>query len=245
MSADSFLIPDSIRAVGRSVTNATTSNLSHSAVELAAGVIFLPGDFNAMVVAQTDGIVEVDAPMTSQYSREVLAEIARRFPGRKVKALIVTDFMWAHMGGLREYVARGIPIYAPLGQAEIIRRVVASRHGLQPDSLARAPRPLLLRPVNGRQSMGSDLNRIELLTANRAGADYGERMLVAYLPESRILYTSDLLPSPFEENFVHEGLVAVSDIVVQEHLAVDQLLGTHLSPTPWLTISTARDSIAR
>jgi hypothetical protein len=38
--------------------------------------------------------------------------LAAARPGKRVKAVITTSTAYPHFGGLREYVARGIPVYA-------------------------------------------------------------------------------------------------------------------------------------
>jgi len=54
--------------------------------------------FNAVYVRQDDGLVIIDAPISAGYSRRVLDEAARRFPGMKVKALI-TSTSWGPLIG--------------------------------------------------------------------------------------------------------------------------------------------------
>jgi hypothetical protein len=241
--ADSFAISESIRARTPRNVAAAYGRADSPPSELADGVVLIHGIFNVVLVRQDDGIVVIEAPTTADYSRAVLHEVARRFPGRPVKAVVTTDFMWAHFGGIREYVARGIPVYAPFGQEEALRRAATSPHTIQPDSLARAPRPLQLRIVSGRTVLGAGPNRVELIYAAGLGSENGERMMVAYLPGSRLLYTSDLLPFPaYEAAFVRQGSRETFDLVQRERLSVATVFGIHVPPSPWQMVA---DTIAR
>ena len=53
----------------------------------------------------------MEAPISSGYSVKVLDFAQTKFPGMAIKAVITTSDAWPHFAGLREYVARGIPVY--------------------------------------------------------------------------------------------------------------------------------------
>jgi hypothetical protein len=232
---DSFAIADSLRARARASTG-TTPDLSRTSVELDPGVTFIPGRFNVLLVRQDDGVVVIDAPISPAYSRAVMAEANRRYPGLPIKAVVTCDFMWAHFGGVREYIARGIPVYAAMGQERVLRQIANSPHRLAPDSLWLHPIALHVHAVSGRTELRSATNRVELVYAGHPGADYGERMVVAYLPESNLLYTGDLLPTAGEANFVRQGSSAVKDLATEQHFDVKSVLGIHLPVTPWQAV---------
>ena len=85
---------------------------SRPASEIVPGIAFIPGSWNVTLVKQSDGVVIIEAPISSGYSAKVMEEAARRFPGAAIKAVITTSDAWPHLAGIREYVARGIPVYA-------------------------------------------------------------------------------------------------------------------------------------
>jgi hypothetical protein len=86
-------------------------NVKLTSVDLADGVVLHQGGYQSAAVRQRDGIVIIEAPESNAESRAVPADVATRWPGTRVKAVINTSPMWMHAGGLREYAARGIPIY--------------------------------------------------------------------------------------------------------------------------------------
>jgi hypothetical protein len=231
---DSFAIPDSLRQMALHQAPLTLD----TAHVVADGVIFIPAIWNVLLVRQPDGVVVIEPPHSPRYSRLVIAEAARRFPGVPIKAVIASDFMWSHYAGIREYVARGVHVYTPDANVADLRRILAAPHQLVPDSLARRPRPAIITGVASRLTIGAGPNRIELMPAMGPGTDYGEHMLVAYLPERRLLYASDLLPTPaFEPNFVGQGTTDVAALVARDGLVVDSVVAIHIAPRAWAPIA--------
>jgi hypothetical protein len=205
------------------------------AVNVADGVVVLPGRWYAALVRQADGVVILEAPISPEYSAQVLAEAARRFPGVPVKAVVSTSDAWPHVGGVPEYVARGVPVYALDLNRPLLERLAAAPFTLAPDSLARAPRAAEFREVSGRMTIGSGPNRIELVPARGEGS---ERMLLAYLPGRRLLYASDLLQKmPDGSFFTVEYPLEVAEAVRRERLDVDTVFAMHLSPIPFCDVT--------
>lgn len=113
---DQFLIPADVAKAYESKARKVISDLplgfpNSPPVELAQGIVQIPGNFNETLVRQSDGIVIIEAPLSSSYSSQVIAEAKKRFPGLPIKAVVSASDAWPHIGGIREYVARDIPIY--------------------------------------------------------------------------------------------------------------------------------------
>jgi hypothetical protein len=91
--------------------------------------------------------------------------------------------------------------------------------------------------VTGKTVIGSGDTRIEIYPAH---GENGERMLFAYLPSAKLLYSSDDIqrdrPNHF---FMPEYLFEVREAVRRYGLAVDRIFGMHVGPTPWSAIEDA------
>lgn len=199
--------------------------------QLAVGVVQLPGRWNVAAVEQADGIVVLDAPLSSGYSARVLDKLQALFPGKRVKAVVTTSTAYPHFGGLREYVARGIPVYATDVNTAIVERLVAAPHRLTPDALARAPRALQLTPVGGRLTLGAGPNALELIPVRR---ESGDRMLIVAIPGARLLYASDLVQRAPDGGFPGPDLLEdLHAVVTQQQLTVDRVFGFHVGATAW------------
>jgi len=205
--------------------------------EIAPGVVQIPGSWYTTLVRQDDGIVVIDAPISAGYSAQVIAECQRRFPGMPIKAVITsTAFFW-HVGGVREYAARHIPIYVRDANEDTLRRILAANRKLAPDRLARHPTKPVLRRVSDRTEIGKGRNRIIVMPISLAT----EPMLMTYIPDAGILHTGEMIqPLGPGGSFLHpESLLEIRDSVVAEHLKVDRLIGMHMSPRPWSDLEVA------
>jgi hypothetical protein len=205
--------------------------------EIGVGVVQYAGAWNVGVVEQSDGLVVVEAPIGSHYSVQVLDELARQYPSTRVKALVTTSDAWPHLGGVREYVARGITIYALDLNQPILERLLKADYGDRPDALTTTPRAPRFTWVSAKTILGSGRNRIELYPA---WEENGERMMLAFFPELRLLYTSDEIQKlPSGEYFAPEYLMEVRDVINREHLEVQTIFGMHIGAVPWAEIDAA------
>jgi hypothetical protein len=241
IAADAFAIPATVReAFARTPAgNYRTMKLGQAgagAQNLADGVLQIPGPWNVTFVTQPDGIVVIEAPISSEYSVQALDEAARRFPGVKVKAVITTSDAWPHLGGLREYVARGIPVYGLDLNRAIIDRLITANYRAAPDHLALKPVAIQFHPVSEKTTIGEGPNRIAIYPIH---GENGERMMLVHLPERRLLYTSDdIIKMRSGEYFMPSFLADTTGAIERAGIgaAIDTVFGMHLAPTPWTEI---------
>jgi hypothetical protein len=234
VAPDSIAIPDSVRAA---FSQRVTAERSASAlprltpVEISSGVVLYQGGYQSAAVRQDDGVVIIEGPESNAKSQAVLADIATRWPGARVKAVVSTSPMWMHIGGLREYAARGIPIYALDVNVPVVRALLASAHAQSPDSLARVRRAPTVRAISTLTTIGAGANRLELRPAR---GQHGSSMLLVWFPDSRLLYASDVvIPDAFEPVFTRGYAAELQRIVRRERLDVERMFAEHLPPAPW------------
>ena len=208
-----------------------TVTLGKDIQELAPGVIQIRSSWNVTIVDQGDGIVILEAPISSHYSAQVISESKLRFPGKKIKAVVTTSDSWPHLAGIREYAANGIPIYALDLSEPIVRRTLDASYTSHPDALQLAPRRQDLHFISGKTLIGAGQNRIELYPLR---GETSERQMMAYLPELRLLYGSDPFQRLGNGEFSDDQAVSeLLDAVAREHLDVDRFFMMHLGPTPF------------
>lgn len=163
-------------------------------VVIRDGIVSLRDFWTTTLVRQDDGIVVFEAHISPEYASQIIAEAHRRFPGLPIKALVLSSDPWAHLGGVREFVARGIPIYLLDSSKPFIDGFLRSPHTMHPDSLQRAPRRAIIRAVSGRTVVGAGRNQFVLYPVRGSAS---ERMVMAYFPTYRFLYGADLVsPNP-------------------------------------------------
>lgn len=112
IDAADFTIADDVRQQfvvnRRRIADVPFGNPQRPPVELAPGIVRVPANWDITEVKQDDGIVILESPLTSTYSTKAIDDARKRFGGLPIKAAITTSDSWPHIGGAREYVARGV-----------------------------------------------------------------------------------------------------------------------------------------
>lgn len=244
LDESTFQIPDeAAKAFATTATRPTGMNaltLDENRVTMVTDWITqVPGGFNIGFVRQPDGIVIFEATTTSKYSASILALAEKRHPGVPIKAVVTTSDAWPHLAGIREYVAKGIPIYALDLNVPILSRLIAAPRTISPDTLAQTPQAPKFVPVSARTTIGTGDTRIELIPVR---GEMGERMMLAWFPGAKLLYSSDLIqPGRAAGTFFMPMMLAeVASAAERENLGViERVFGMHLPPTPWDAVTAA------
>ena len=202
--------------------------------DLAPGISFFPGAWNATLVKQEDGVVVLEAPISGTYSEGVMAEAKRRYPDLKLKAVLSTSDSWPHVGGVREAVASKLPVYILDLNQPLLDRLVSAKHERNPDLLAKTPEKPLWKIVAQKTVVGRGANRMELYPLRGAST---ERQYMVYFPEHRLLYASDTLAMNDDGSLYDPELMReVMEAVEREGLEVDTVFAMHQGPMPWKTV---------
>ncbi|HEU5400098.1 MAG TPA: MBL fold metallo-hydrolase [Terriglobales bacterium] len=206
-------------------------------VEGDESLVQFVGAWNCAIVKQPDGLVILEAPISGAHTQALLAEAHKRFPNVPMKAAITTSDAWPHFGGIREIVANSIPIYAVDLNQPILTRFINAPFKQSPDTLAKSPKLAKFHWISEKTIIGSGPNRLELYPMRNAS---GERMMMVYFPQHKLLYTSDLLQSgqngPF---FMMEYVREAADAARRENLSVDRFFGMHMPMSPWTNVEKA------
>jgi hypothetical protein len=233
-----FTIPDETRQTfitnRRRITDIPFGSPQRPAAELAPGIVKVPASWDIVLVKQEDGVVIIEGPLTSSYSEKVIEDAQKRFPGAPLKAVVTTSDSWPHLGGMREYAARSIPIYALDLNVPILERLFSATFDTFPDRLARAPKTPRFHVVAGKTVVGSGANRLEIYPLRTVT---GERQMMVYFPEHALLYTSDLFTvTPDGRVFLPQEVSEGIDAAARERLAVTRAFGMHYDVMPWTKI---------
>lgn len=228
---DSFLVADSTRAAYMKGVRGGAAYFKFGdrpePPQPGGDIVRIADNWAMTLVKQDDGVVVFEAHLSEQYIKQVVTEVQRRWPGAKIKAFVLTSDPWAHLGGVREVIAMGLPIYVSAGSVPFLTSIARAPFTLHPDDLARAPKPPRFIPVSAKTVIGTGMNRIELFPV---GGAYAERMTMAYFPERRMLYGADLVfpdrapaGSPPLKTFTATPAIDLRRAVAREGLRVDSL----------------------
>jgi glyoxylase-like metal-dependent hydrolase (beta-lactamase superfamily II) len=206
-AATAFAVPPAIVAAPAPVVTAVGTT------ELAPGVTFVTGTtHNSVVIDQAGGLVVIEAPLTEQRSDAVLAKIRELFPGRRIAGVVNTHIHFDHAGGLRTYVAAGVPVITHARNAAYLRRAWAAPRTIAPDRLAASKRAARFTTFTTKLVLPDPRNPIEIHAI--AGSGHNDAFAMVFLPKAGILVEGDAwnpaaarpaTPSPLWIN-LHENI---------------------------------------
>jgi glyoxylase-like metal-dependent hydrolase (beta-lactamase superfamily II) len=195
---------------------------------------------HSLVVEQPNQLVVVEGPQSTERSRALLDTLRSRFPGKRVGALVMTHYHWDHSGGLREFVAEGIPVITLEANAAFVRRVAAAGRTVRPDLQSQRRRTPTVRPFADSLVIGAGDSRVVLY---RQPTVHAEGLLSAYVPGARVLFTSDVVNPPAAPTggpaLPQAGSAELVALARSRGLAVDRYAGGHGRVVAWSEIEQA------
>ena len=197
---------------------------------LADGVFVMPGRYSALAVDLGDHIALIESPQSEARATEVIAEAHRLIPGKPIKYVVNTHAHFDHAAGLRVAVADGATIVTQRRNIPFLRDVLNRPRTLRPDVLTRAPKPIQFLPVDDQLVLSGGGREIRLYRLQ--GMDHVDAMLVAWLPQSRVLVEADAFTPPGKQRFTAPAPLnpynrQLLENIERRGLDVDRLISIH------------------
>ena len=147
---------------------------------------------NTLAVEFRDYIMAVEAPGTSGGADNVIRRIKETIPGKPIKYIAMTHHHGDHIGGLRSFIAEGSTVVTTPKNRKVVETMAAAP---QNDRLAKNPRkPEFALIENGRRVFTDGQRTVELIDIGPN--PHAREMVVAYLPQQRIVFQGDLFFMP-------------------------------------------------
>jgi glyoxylase-like metal-dependent hydrolase (beta-lactamase superfamily II) len=204
--------------------------------KIADGVWALtPGVEGSILVEFKDYVVIIEGPGNDAYTMATLAEVKKLAPNKPIRYVVNTHHHADHAGGLRAYVAEGIPIITHESHRKYYEeQIFKNPHSLNPDRLARAPRAPILETMKDKRVLTDGSMTIELYLLR--DHLHAEGLLMAYLPQQKLLIQADSYiprpgapplpaPSPYTINLL--------DNVTRQKLDVARVVHIHGGISPY------------
>ncbi len=170
------------------VTGSTPAQVT--AEQLADGIWVLAGQSHHSVLFEfSDHLKLLEAPNELR-TLAVIAKAQELVPDKPLTHVINTHHHFDHSGGLRTAVSAGLTVITQAANEAFYRRMAKQPSTLVPDPLSRAPREIEIEAVNDEAVYADDSMTIELYHV--AGSPHSSSILMAYLPEHRVLIEADL-----------------------------------------------------
>lgn len=188
-------------------------------LEVAPGVWLIAGQsHHSAVVELPEELVLIEAPQHEARTLAVIRRARELRPGKPLKRVVNTHHHFDHSAGLRAAVAEGLTVVTHGGNEAFIKDIVSRAHSRNPDLLTRQPKPLTIETVADTHDLAG---RIRLFHV--AGNPHSSTMLMAYVPEHRVLIEADAFTpnalAPFAANLLEN--------IERQGIAVDRIVPLH------------------
>jgi hypothetical protein len=219
VDAASLAAPDEVKAAAP-----PTPPVQVVTVEpVGKGIWWLAGSGNhrSIVFEFDDHLTLFEVPVSEARTKAVIDK-ARTLSTKPLTHAIVSHHHFDHSGGLRVAVAEGLTIITHRLNEPFFKMLVARPFTIEPDALARSPKPLMLQLVDDSLTLADssmEVRLYHLLDNPREGTN-----LFAYVPRDKMLVQADLydntwLRHPWGENVLKN--------IEQRKLAVDTHVPVH------------------
>jgi hypothetical protein len=184
-----------------------------------------PDDNSTCLMELSDHMVLFDIPGGDQYVQALIAKARELRPNKPVTQLILSHFDPGHTAGLRAGVAAGMELITYKANVAIFTSLVNKKHEINPDELAKHPRPLKITNVDDSYVIQDPMREIQLY--HKIGDPESGTMVIAYLPRDRVLVNTDAWNVITQQTPNDSDSPSMYDTIVRRHLQVERHVPLH------------------
>jgi glyoxylase-like metal-dependent hydrolase (beta-lactamase superfamily II) len=146
------------------------------------------GTHNTIFIATDKYLIAVESPNDDGQSVQSIDMAKKRYPGKRVRYLILTHHHVDHIGGMHAYAAEGAAIVVGKGNAEYFRKVLARPEKLNPDA-PKKPFTAEVIEVDGKWSVNDGGREVDAYAIENPHA---ASFLFPFVPDAKLGVVTDL-----------------------------------------------------
>jgi glyoxylase-like metal-dependent hydrolase (beta-lactamase superfamily II) len=163
--------------------------------KLADGVYRITGGYVSLAVEFKDHVVVLEGGQSEARGLAVIAETKKIFPAKKIKYVVLTHPHFDHMMGLPPFVAEGVTILVDDNAKFFTDASLSTPRTLVGDVMAKSKKTPKVEGVVERMELKDETRTLMLYHVEKL--EHSDSMLIAYLPNEKILFTADFAaPAP-------------------------------------------------
>jgi glyoxylase-like metal-dependent hydrolase (beta-lactamase superfamily II) len=218
--------------------------------KLAEGVYRIRGAYNALAVEFKDHTLLFEpGPQNEARAQAIIAETKRVIPNKPIRYGVISHHHFDHTSGLPAVVAEGITIVTHEVNKAFLEKALSAPRTLAPDSQSKSGKKPVIEGFSGDKRVFSDGSRTVEIHLIK-GLPHADGLLIAYLPNEKILAYADMFNLPPASNPVPNppviGTMVFADNLQRLQLKPERILSIHsLNPDRLATPADILNSLGR
>jgi glyoxylase-like metal-dependent hydrolase (beta-lactamase superfamily II) len=218
--------------------------------KLAEGVYRIRGAYNALAVEFRDHTLLFEpGPQNEARAQAIIAETKRVIPNKPIKYGVLSHHHFDHTSGLPAVVAEGITIVTHEVNKEFLEKALSGPRTLAPDSMSKSGKKAVIEGISGDKRVFTDGTRTVEVHLIK-GLPHADGLLVAYLPNEKILAYADMFNLPPAATPVPNppviGTMIFADNLQRLNIKPEKILSIHsLNPDRLATLDDILSSLGR
>ncbi len=147
-------------------------------------------DTRSLLVEFADHLAVIEFAVGSANGQRMVDAAKRRWPDKPIRYALFSHHHPHYTGGIRAMIAEGATVVTTPGNEALVKSLAALPFKLEPDHLARSPRPVVVQTFADRYELADSTNTL-------VAFNYGERsqhtdeFAVFWFPRQRVLFEAE------------------------------------------------------
>ena len=206
--------------------------------QVGKGLWFLGGQSHHSVLAEfSDHLMLIEAPQSEARTLAVIAKARELQPAKPLTKMVMTHHHFDHSAGLRAAISEGLTVITHAGNRAFVEKMAARPHTVQPDALAKNPKPVTVETVDEEMVIRDSAMTVNLYHV--AGNPHSDTMLMAYFPAQKVVVEVDAFSpgsavNPYAANLLEN--------ITKRRLTVDRIVPLHGTIAPFAELKKVSSS---